>query len=91
MRSGEIRGNTAPESIDGMANAALLVTKKQGGAFLRFTDNVRCAAHSGQSARLYEHGHHQGCGNQDCRDPNEKMFASIQHCHTQRSSLTPSP
>src|SRR5271165_138290 len=89
--SGEIRGNTAPESIDGMANAALLVTKKQCGTFLGFTDNVRCAAHSGQSAHLYKHGHHEGYDNQYCRDPNEKLFASIQHCHTQRSALTPGP
>jgi hypothetical protein len=41
-----------------MANAALLVTKKQGGAFRGFTDNVECAARGGWPAHLYEHGYH---------------------------------
>jgi hypothetical protein len=60
-----------------MANAALLVTKKQGGAFRGFTDNVECAARGGWPAHLYEHGHHQDHGNQCCGDPKEKLFASI--------------
>src|ERR1017187_9229989 len=48
-RSGEIGRNPATGSIDGMANAALLVTKKQCGAFLGFADNVRCTAHRGRA------------------------------------------
>jgi hypothetical protein len=59
LRSGEIGRNTATGSIDGMANAALLVTIKQCGAFLGFADNVRCAARNGRGvAQLYKDSHH---------------------------------
>src|SRR5271165_2496498 len=71
----EIRGDLPPGSIDGMANAALLVTIKQLGALLRRSDDIEGAAVSGRPADLHEQRNHQHHSNQSRRDPKDKLFA----------------
>src|SRR5512141_893219 len=46
--SREIRSNASSRAIDGMANAALFVTKKQRGASLGISDDIQCAASIGR-------------------------------------------
>src|SRR5664279_2357457 len=68
-----------------MADSALLVAVKQGGAFFGHAHDIERTCRDGRTAPLQKYSNQQGHNNQGQNDPENTPITSTQHCHGQLS------